>query len=181
MELRIGVITGSTRGGNRGAAIGDAVLAALAGRPDIEIADLRVADFDLALLADPVLPAHADGRYADPATARWAAAVAPCEAFIFVTPEYNAAPPAAMKNAVDLLWAEWRAKPVGFVGYAFNGAVRAISHWRDITANLGMRVVQPAVTVNLATDYPDGGSFTPAGDFAERLHGLVDALLAERG
>lgn len=179
MELRIGVITGSTRGGNRGAAIGDAVVAALAGRADVEVADLRVADFDLGLLADPVLPAHADGRYADPATARWAAAVARPSSSS--PPSTTRRPPAAMKNAVDLLWAEWRAKPVGFVGYAFNGAVRAISHWRDITANLGMRVVQPAVTVDLAADYPDGGSFTPAADFADRLHGLVDALLAERG
>jgi NAD(P)H-dependent FMN reductase len=34
---------------------------------------------------------------------------------IIITPEYNGAPPASLKNAVDLLTDEWRKKPVAFV------------------------------------------------------------------
>lgn len=34
---------------------------------------------------------------------------------IIITPEYNGAPPASLKNAVDLLTDEWRKKPVAFI------------------------------------------------------------------
>jgi NAD(P)H-dependent FMN reductase len=34
---------------------------------------------------------------------------------IIISPEYNGAPPASLKNAVDLLTVEWRRKPVAFV------------------------------------------------------------------
>lgn len=33
---------------------------------------------------------------------------------LIVSPEYNGAPPASLKNAVDLLTDEWRGKPVAF-------------------------------------------------------------------
>ena len=35
------------------------------------------------------------------------------EGVIVVTPEYNGGYPAALKNAVDLLYSEWKRKPVG--------------------------------------------------------------------
>lgn len=34
---------------------------------------------------------------------------------IIITPEYNGGYPASLKNAVDLLYAEWQRKPVAFV------------------------------------------------------------------
>ena len=46
------------------------------------------------------------------------------DAFVFVTPEYNHGPPAALKNAIDYLYAGWHDKAVGFVGYGMNGELR---------------------------------------------------------
>lgn len=37
------------------------------------------------------------------------------DAVIIISPEYNGGYPASLKNVVDLLHAEWRRKPVGFV------------------------------------------------------------------
>ena len=37
------------------------------------------------------------------------------EGIIIVTPEYNGGYPASLKNAIDLLYEEWRHKPIGIV------------------------------------------------------------------
>ena len=42
----------------------------------------------------------------------FAAAIKNCDGVIMVTPEYNGGYPASLKNAVDLLYDEWRRKPV---------------------------------------------------------------------
>ena len=59
----------------------------------------------------------ADGDYADEKTRAWAELIGGVDAFIFVTPEYNASIPGPMKDAYDLLFAEWTGKPIGFIGY----------------------------------------------------------------
>ncbi|MDP1817918.1 MAG: NAD(P)H-dependent oxidoreductase [Leadbetterella sp.] len=41
--------------------------------------------------------------------------IAASDGVIIVTPEYNGGYPASLKNAVDLLYEEWRHKPVGIV------------------------------------------------------------------
>src|SRR5687767_6722145 len=47
------------------------------------------------------------------------------DGIIIVTPEYNGGYPASLKNAIDLLYAEWKRKPIGLVTVssgAFGGA-----------------------------------------------------------
>lgn len=45
----------------------------------------------------------------------FAGRISSADGVIIITPEYNGAPPASLKNAVDLLTGEWRRKPVAFV------------------------------------------------------------------
>ena len=47
----------------------------------------------------------------------WSALVEGSDAFVFVTPEYNHAFNAALKNAIDYLHAEWQHKAAGIVSY----------------------------------------------------------------
>lgn len=175
--MKLGIITGTTRPGNVGTTVGEWVNDNLATRTDIEIKDLKVADFDLDLLNEPTVPGEANGEYEDPKTAKWAEAVKECDAYVFVTAEYNAAPPAALKNAVDLLFVEWTDKPVGFVGYGFGGGQRSIKHWRDIVGNLKMKDAEETVNIFLGEEFPDG-RFTPAEGKTDDLQKLVDEIAA---
>lgn len=175
--MKLGVITGSTRKGNVGAAVGDWVIENLRPRTDIEVKDLRIADFDLDFLSEEIIPGQANGKYGNPKTTAWAEAINDCDAFLFVTAEYNAAPPAEFKNAVDLLFVEWAGKPVGFVGYGFYGGERAIGHWRDITNNLKLKPVEATANFNLGEELPDG-VFTPAEGKADDLMKVVDEIVA---
>lgn len=178
--MKLGIITGTTRPGNVGTVVGEWVIENLSARTDVEIKDLKVADFDLDLLGEPTIPGQANGKYEDPKTVKWAEAVKECDAYVFVTAEYNAAPPAALKNAVDLLFVEWNDKPAGFVGYGFGGGQRSIKHWRDIVGNLKMKDAEATVNIFLGEEFP-GGRFTPAEGKAEDLQKLVDEIAALNG
>src|SRR2546426_6577627 len=70
------------------------------------------------------------GRYQQPHTKRWAAKIASLDAFVFVSPEYNHGIPAALKNAIDFLFAEWKDKAAGFVSYGGAGGARAVEQLR---------------------------------------------------
>lgn len=175
--MKLGVITGSTRKGNVGASVGDWVVENLSQRTDVDVVDIRVGDYDLGFVEEEVIPGEANGKYENPNTTKWAEIIDGCDAFVFVTAEYNAAPPAAFKNAADLLFVEWKNKPVGFVGYGFHKGARAIKHWRDIVANLKMRAVEATVNINFAEELVDG-EFRPADGQAEQLQMVVDEIVA---
>ncbi|TCP55002.1 NAD(P)H-dependent FMN reductase [Tamaricihabitans halophyticus] len=55
------------------------------------------------------------------------------DAFIVVTPVYNRAYPASLKNAIDWFYDEWQLKPVGFVSYGgMTGGLQAIDTLRGV-------------------------------------------------
>jgi NAD(P)H-dependent FMN reductase len=84
---------------------------------DVELVDL--ADFKLPVFDEPEHPRLQ--KYAHEHTKRWSASVASAHAFVFVTPEYNYAPPPSLVNALDYLVKEWAYKPVGFFSYGGPG------------------------------------------------------------
>ncbi|MEZ5114335.1 MAG: NAD(P)H-dependent oxidoreductase [Nocardioidaceae bacterium] len=54
------------------------------------------------------MPGAAGGVYENPKTTRWSQTIEQYDGYVFVTPEYNHGVPAALKNAVDVLYPEWR-------------------------------------------------------------------------
>lgn len=186
LPLRLAVLVGSTRPGRRGRFVADWVLGQardhLAGRAEVDLIDL--ADVDLPLLDEPV-PA-AIGAYANAHTRRWAEIVAGYDGFLVVTPEYNHSMPAALKNAVDYLFAEWNDKAVGFVGYGLHGGVRAVEHLRLVFAEVKAACVRSQVALGLFTDFdlPDisePGELTPADHHGPTLYRLLDEVVEWSG
>jgi len=99
-----------------------------------ELIDLK--EVNLPLLDEPQ-PALS-GNYTQEHTKAWAKTIGEADGFVIVTGEYNYSIPGALKNAIDFLAAEWRYKPVAFVGYgAAAGGARAISHLQNVAANVG--------------------------------------------
>jgi len=171
---RLGVVVGSTRPGRVGRPVADwAVERAEAhGAFQVEL-------FDLAAVALPLLdePGHPRlGDYHHDHTRTWSAMVDRADAFVFVTPEYNHSFPAALKNAIDYLHAEWRDKPVGFVSYGgVAGGTRAVSALKPVVATLKMVPVPEGVIVPFVHKMIDDGRFEP-GEVQERN---VTAMLDE--
>ena len=158
------VILGSTREGRRGETVAR-WFAGLAGERDdltSELVDLR--DWPFPFLSARVPPSR--GLYEDPLTIAWAAKVASADGFVLVTPEYNHGYPAVLKNALDVIFAEWSRKPVSFVGYGGSaGGVRAVEQLRQVAVELGLAPLRRQVTIARV-----GGAFDETGRPREEYH-----------
>jgi NAD(P)H-dependent FMN reductase len=189
--IRIGLIVGSTRPGRRGVAVARWAEQVAARHPAVRAGGAEVEVIDLAEQALPLLdePVPAMfGDYRQPHTRRWSARVAACDAFVFVTPEYNHSIPAALKNAVDYLYAEWNDKVAGLVSYGVDGGNRAADQLRLILAEVRAMVVPTQVALTIFTDFDFSGSdpgdptapgvIAPAEGRAESLSTMLTEILA---
>jgi len=175
-RLKLGIILGSTRP-NR---FGDKPAAWIAERakklPDFDVELLDLKDYPMPFFDEPAGPSHLNKQYTNDVVKKWSAKIDPCDAFIWVSPEYNHSTSAVLKNALDHLFPEWNKKPVAFVSYGSVGGGRAVEHLRGIAAELDMVTVRPAVHIPGSMVWgPD--KWMPEG--TDHLNGAADKMLAE--
>jgi NAD(P)H-dependent FMN reductase len=184
--VRIAIVIGSTRPVRRTEVVARWVAEACAGHP---VARTGEASFDVIDLADhdlPVLDERAAALWADyrgAHTRRWAATIAPYDGFVFVTPEYNHSFPAALKNAIDYLFAEWHDKAAGFVSHGVHGGVRAVEQLRLVLAEVKVATVRSQVALGSFTDFeltsPGEPGVCRPTEYQERaLHEMLEELVA---
>ncbi len=174
--LRIAIIIGSTRPGRRGEAVARWVYDIARQRDDAAFELVDVQDFALPLLDEPMPPAA--HQYTQPHTMRWSAAIAAYDAYVFVTPEYNHAPPAALKNAIDYLYREWNDKAAGFVSYGSSGGARAVEQLRQIMGHLRIADVRAQVSLSIFTDFDEAGAVKAAAYHENAVHTMLDQVIA---
>ncbi|MDQ3264130.1 MAG: NAD(P)H-dependent oxidoreductase [Myxococcota bacterium] len=177
--VKLAIIMGSTRPGrvNEQVARWAFELAKKKGGAEFELIDLK--DQGLPLLDEPAPPAS--GKYTQPHTKAWSAKIAPFDGFLFVTPEYNHGIPAALKNAIDFLYAEWNNKAAGFVSYGSAGGVRAVEHLRDVMAEIQVADIRAQVLLSLREDFENYTVFKPRTHHEKGLETLLGQLTAWAG
>jgi len=175
--MRIAIVVGSTRPGRKGSAVAHWVHERASRREGIEFEVVELSDFDLPLLAEPVVPSQAKRQYESAATRAWGSRMDAFDGYVWVTPEYNHGVPAAMKNALDVLYPEWNHKAVAFVSYGVNEGVRAVEHWRPVVANVLMQATRAQLSFSTFTEWPDG-VFTPVERREGELETVLDQLIA---
>jgi NAD(P)H-dependent FMN reductase len=144
---------------------------------EFELVDLK--DFNLPILDEPV-PASMH-QYSKDHTKRWSEKVASFDGFVFVTPEYNHGTSAALKNALDYLYAEWNNKAAGFVSYGSAGGVRAVENLRLIMGELQVADVRASVALSLFTEFENLTVFKPAAAQEEKAKVMLNQLVAWAG
>lgn len=145
----IQIIVASTRDGRRGERVAAWFAALAEARDDLRCELLDLLAWDLPWYRDAVVPPR--GEYSDPATLRWAEKIAAGDGYVLVTPEYNHGYPAALKNALDLIYAEWNHKPVTFVTYGGSaGGVRAAEQLVQVAVELKLAPLRPQVHIPMA-------------------------------
>lgn len=182
--MKIGIIVGSVREGAVGHSIGDWVAEQAAVRTDAQFEVIRLADHDLPFFTGAMPPMMLNKQYGDERVTRWSDALDACDGFVFVTPEYNHGIPGAFKNAIDWLSPELTGKAVGFVGYSYGGALRAVEQWRTVLSNFSMYDVRAQVAIDLVGEFGAEG-FAPlerrASELSLLLDQVVDATTKLRG
>ena len=174
--LKVAIVTGSTRPGRKSLAIAEWVQAIAAKRGDAQYDVVDIATFDLPLFDEPMPPTM--GNYTKAHTKKWAAAIDGYDAFVFVTPEYNHAPSAALKNAIDYLYKEWNNKAVGYGGA---GGARAIEHLRLVMGELSVADVRGQVGLSLFTDFENFSTFKPTPPQEGAVGRMLDQVVAWGG
>jgi NAD(P)H-dependent FMN reductase len=148
-------------------------------RSDAEYEIVDIKDYELPLLDEPIPPSM--GKYQQPHTKRWATKIASLDAFVFVSPEYNHGIPAALKNAIDFLFAEWHHKAAGFVSYGGAGGARAVEQLRPVLAEVHVATVRAQVLLSLMTDFENFTTFKPAPHHEPLVAAVLDQVLAWGG
>lgn len=178
--MRIGIIIGSIRDGRLGAGVAEWVADQAAEHNEAEFVLIDLKSFEVPLLTTAVIPATAKRQYESEAVRRWSEAIDGCDAFVFVTPEYNHGVPGGFKNAVDSLADEWHGKAVAFVSYGADGGVRAVEQWRQIVVNFQMVDVRAQLALSLFADFAEG-AFVPQDRRVKELGTVINQLIAMAG
>jgi NAD(P)H-dependent FMN reductase len=174
--IKVAIVVGSTRPGRKADAVAKWVYEIAAKRGDAEYEVVDIKDFDLPLLDEEIPPIM--GRYHRPHTKAWAAKIAPFDAFVFVTPEYNHGTSGALKNALDFLYAEWNDKAAGFVGYGGVGGARAVEQLRLVMGELQVATVRAQVVLSLYDDFKEFKTFAPRPNQAANVGPVLDQVVA---
>ena len=177
-DLQVGIIVGSIREGRKGSKVGRWVADIAKGRDDAQYVLIDLADYELPLLTDATVPGGANRQYDSEARIRWGRDIDLCDAFVFVTAEYNHGVPGAFKNAYDSIGPEWANKAVGFVSYGSVSGSRAVEQWRQIVATFGMIDVAPQVAMSTFTEFDKNGEFAPNDRHVKELDTLLDEVVS---
>lgn len=174
--MKIGIVIGSIREGRKGGDVGQWVHELASTRDGVELELIDLKSFNVPLLTSATVPGAARKRYDSAEVTAWSAAIDACDAFIFVTPEYNHGVPGAFKNAYDSLGNEWLGKPVAFVSYGAESGVRSVENWRTVVANFQQFDVRAQVSLSTFLDF-DGSTFAPQERRPAELKTLLDQLI----
>lgn len=172
--LKIGVIIGSVRTGRFADTVSKWFVSEARKRDDMEI---QVID-----LAEPALVEELkltlDDAPAQDGVVRLAERIAGLDGYVIVTPEYNHGYPASLKLAIDYVYSEWRAKPVGFVSYGgMAGGHRAVEQLRQVFAEMHAVTLRDTVSFHMAWErFDDTGRPHDEDGTAKAASVLLDQL-----
>ncbi|MFF3752515.1 NADPH-dependent FMN reductase [Streptomyces sp. NPDC002018] len=172
--LKIGVLIGSVRTGRFADKISQWFISEIGQRDDMEI---HVIDLSEPALVDE-LKLTLDPSGAPDGAPRLAQRIGGLDGYVVITPEYNHGYPASLKLAIDYVYSEWRAKPVGFVSYGgMAGGSRAVEQLRQVFAELHAVTLRDTVSFHMAWEkFDDDGRPHDADGTAKAAAVLLDQL-----
>lgn len=169
VRLRLAVLTLTTAPGRAATAVTGWVAAAVARREDLAADVVDIAASGLPALSEPQSGAAVDA---------FRRRIADADAYVVVTAEHNHGYPAALKQAIDLPYREWAAKPVGFVSHGgVAGGVRAVEQLRQVFVELRTVTVRDAVSFPRVHERIDAAGWLQAEPGCEAtLERMLDDL-----
>lgn len=151
MTKKIQLIIGSTREGRIATSVAEWIESQAIKNEDIELEVVDLKEVNLPFFNDATPPAY--GPTSTDAGKAWSAKIREADGFIFLTPEYNRGYPAALKNAIDYLYAEWANKPATIVSYGYtNGGRYASKQLNEVLDHLKVVTSEENVAVLLEGD-----------------------------
>ncbi len=185
---KVGIIISSTRPNRFADHPAKWIFEKAAKRNSFEVETLDLRDYPMPFFEEAASPAWAELQ--NPVAVEWQKKVAEMDGFIVVAAEYNHAPTAVLKNAIDYAYPQWNRKPVAFVGYGSAGGARAVEQLRAIAVELQMAPIRAGVHIHWQAylDIAQGNKTLDdfdflnqgAEDMLDQLTWWIDALKTAR-
>lgn len=173
--INIAVIIGSTREDRQGGTVAGWFLKELDAHDEfvVDVVDLREVDLPAVQYnGHPKLHQYPEN------VAAFAEHIDKADGFVVITPEYNHGYPASLKHALDMVYREWNAKPMAFVGYG--GAVggsRSIEQLRGVCGELHIMDIRDAVFLSFVnTRFKEDGSLKSDPVIADQVKLTLNSL-----
>ena len=166
--MNIPVILGTAREGRQSEKVANYLLGALKEAGHVsEIIDVKE--------YAPAITARTDKT---PKAKKYKDKIVKADALLIVTPEYNHGYPGELKLLLDLLYAEYADKPVGFAGVSGGplGGSRAVEQLRQVVIEFHMIPVREALYFGAVQNlFDEKGAMKDAG-MKDRVLKLLDNL-----
>lgn len=175
---KIAVIIGSTRQGRHTDKVAKWVVKEIeAKKAEVELLDL--CDYPIPFFDEAISPRYNPNRNPDAGTKKWLEKVTEFDGYVFVTPEYNRATSAVLKNAIDVLGHEMDDKPAALVGHGSSGGAQAVANLRMVLPGVGVVTIPQALffSDHLSDAITDDGELKQ--EIRERQYGPQPALEAQ--
>jgi len=152
-DARIAVVIGSTRHNRICPGIAAWIRDVAQEESPLHYSLLDLADVHLPFLDEPFMAALE--RYEHEHTREWSRVVSSFDGFVFVFPQYNWGYPGVLKNALDFLYDEWRAKPASLATYGTRGGNRGARQLNEVLQGLHMTLLDDHLEVVITEDDVD--------------------------
>lgn len=175
---RIGIIIGTTRQNRFGHKPAQWIFDIASRREDIDVELVDLRDFPMPFFDE--VASNAWAKSTSEVAQRWQKKVAEFDGYIFVTAEYNRAPPGVLKNALDYAYPEWARKAAACVGYGSVGGARAVEQLRLICVELQMAPTRTGVHIQGAdfmATARQGKSLTEIEHLQRNAASMLDELV----
>ena len=140
---KIAVIIGSTRQERQTDKLAKWAAHEVRNKAEVELLDLR--DFPMPFFDEAISPRYNPDRTTDTETQKWLDKVSEFDGFIFVTPEYNRATSAVLKNAIDVIGHEVDNKPAAIIGHGVSGGAQAVANLRLALPGIALVTIPEAL------------------------------------
>lgn len=179
---KIAVILGSTRPTGLGRYLFNYLKQLTTTLSTTQFTFLDLTTYQLPFFAE-ALPPMANSQRVLPANQQqWLDDIAAADGYIFLTPEYNHAEPAVLKNALDFLAFEAQRKPAKIISYSDNlrGGQFGAAALVPILQRLGLVVLpKPTPVRNVQTTLQPDGQLISDAPLAPRYRKGLTAVLTE--
>ena len=170
--MHLQIILGSIREGRRSEPVARWALERASQRDGVTVELIDLKTWNLPMFSLAKFPS--EGDYEDPLQQRWAETIARADGYLFVVAEYNHGYTAALKNALDYLYAEWNRKPASFIAFGNAEGARAVQQLKLVLNELEVAALPTAVHLRDVAKKIEDGVFTAADADVKRFDTMLD-------
>ncbi len=172
------IVTGSVRPNSVNKSVVEMVKKDLEKRDNVTVTVADLATIGLPFFDAPTAPSAEGYEAPHDSVKQWAELVANADGVVLVSPEYNHALSAVLKNALDWLYAEWKDKPAAFVGYGWYAGVNSHANLLAMNANLKLKLGETYTGLAFMKEINPDGSYADEAAANTAIKATLDELVA---